>query len=81
MIPFWRSLLLRLAVAVLGAACLLGPAAADPVEDFYRGKQIKIYIRAAITTSIHACSVGTSPASCPATRACCRSTCRAAAGW
>ncbi|HEY2227861.1 MAG TPA: hypothetical protein VGI22_09000 [Xanthobacteraceae bacterium] len=32
---------------VLGAACLLGPAAADPVEDFYRGKQIKIYIRAA----------------------------------
>jgi tripartite-type tricarboxylate transporter receptor subunit TctC len=47
MIPFWRSLFLRLAVAVLGAACLLGPAAADPVEDFYRAKQIKIYIRAA----------------------------------
>ena len=23
------------------------PAAADPIEDFYRGKQIRIYIRAA----------------------------------
>jgi tripartite-type tricarboxylate transporter receptor subunit TctC len=42
-----RLLTLRLAVALLGAAGLRGPAAADSVEDFYRGKQIKIYIRAA----------------------------------
>jgi tripartite-type tricarboxylate transporter receptor subunit TctC len=31
------------AIAILAAA----PAHADPVEDFYRGKQIKVYIRAA----------------------------------
>src|SRR5258708_3438471 len=47
MSPLWRLLILRMAVAGRGAACLLRPAAADPVEDFYRGKQIKIYIRAA----------------------------------
>ncbi len=35
--------LLLLAIAALAAA----PAGADPVADFYRGKQIKIYIRAA----------------------------------
>ncbi|MGH6767444.1 MAG: Bug family tripartite tricarboxylate transporter substrate binding protein [Xanthobacteraceae bacterium] len=33
----------------MGAATLIvtAPAAADPIEDFYRGKQIRIYIRAA----------------------------------
>jgi tripartite-type tricarboxylate transporter receptor subunit TctC len=36
-------LLAVFAIAVSAAA----PAVADPVEDFYRGKQIKIYIRAA----------------------------------
>jgi tripartite-type tricarboxylate transporter receptor subunit TctC len=34
---------LAAAIAIISAA----PAAADPVADFYRGKQIKIYIRAA----------------------------------
>src|SRR5712691_11295559 len=34
---------LFLAAVVLAAA----PASADPIEDFYRGKQLKIYIRAA----------------------------------
>jgi len=33
--------------AVLVAASAFVPAAAEPVADFYRGKQIKIYIRAA----------------------------------
>jgi tripartite-type tricarboxylate transporter receptor subunit TctC len=44
----WRRRLLpdfafAITIAVLAAA----PAVADPVADFYRGKQIKIYIRAA----------------------------------
>jgi tripartite-type tricarboxylate transporter receptor subunit TctC len=34
-------------IAVLALAALAAPAAAEPVADFYRGKQIKIYIRAA----------------------------------
>src|SRR5215213_1881650 len=38
-IPRWMLLSAALLIAV--------PAAADPIEDFYRGKQIKIYIRAA----------------------------------
>jgi tripartite-type tricarboxylate transporter receptor subunit TctC len=29
------------------AALLMRPASADPIEDFYRGKQIKFYVRAA----------------------------------
>src|SRR3954452_14482215 len=37
-IPRWMLLSAALIIAV--------PAAADPIEDFYRGKQIKIYIRA-----------------------------------
>src|SRR3954462_12206227 len=33
---------------LLSAALLIAvPAAADPIEDFYRGKQVRIYIRAA----------------------------------
>jgi tripartite-type tricarboxylate transporter receptor subunit TctC len=32
---------------MLVVASVIAPAAADPVEDFYRGKQIKIYVRAA----------------------------------
>ncbi len=31
----------------LWAATAASPAVADPIEDFYRGKQIKLYIRAA----------------------------------
>ena len=42
MMPRLR-MLAALALAVLAAA----PAAAQPVADFYRGKQIKLYIRAA----------------------------------
>jgi tripartite-type tricarboxylate transporter receptor subunit TctC len=42
-----RLLSLRLALAALAAACAVAPAVAQPVADFYRGKQIKIYIRAA----------------------------------
>jgi tripartite-type tricarboxylate transporter receptor subunit TctC len=33
--------------AVLAVLAVVAPAAAEPVADFYRGKQIKIYIRAA----------------------------------
>jgi tripartite-type tricarboxylate transporter receptor subunit TctC len=41
------SLLARsLIVVALGTPLLVAPAVADPVEDFYRGKQIRIYIRA-----------------------------------
>jgi tripartite-type tricarboxylate transporter receptor subunit TctC len=36
-----------LAIAVLATASAFVPAAAEPVADFYRGKQIKIYVRAA----------------------------------
>lgn len=36
-----------LLVIVVTAAAGFSPAVADPVEDFYRGKQIKMYIRAA----------------------------------
>jgi tripartite-type tricarboxylate transporter receptor subunit TctC len=36
-----------LTIAALAAASAIAPASADPVADFYRGKQIKIYIRAA----------------------------------
>jgi tripartite-type tricarboxylate transporter receptor subunit TctC len=35
---------LAILIAALAAA---GPAKADPIEDFYRGKQIRMYIRAA----------------------------------
>jgi tripartite-type tricarboxylate transporter receptor subunit TctC len=42
-----QRLLAGLAIAVLAAAAALVPATAEPVADFYRGKQIKIYIRAA----------------------------------
>jgi hypothetical protein len=34
-------------LAGLTALLALTPASADPIEDFYRGKQIKIYVRAA----------------------------------
>jgi tripartite-type tricarboxylate transporter receptor subunit TctC len=34
-------------IAVIAVAALSAPAIAEPVADFYRGKQIKIYIRAA----------------------------------
>jgi tripartite-type tricarboxylate transporter receptor subunit TctC len=47
MMRFRHPLSLRLAIAARAAAFLIGPAGADPVEDFYRGKQIKLYIRAA----------------------------------
>jgi tripartite-type tricarboxylate transporter receptor subunit TctC len=47
MMRFRHPLSLPLAIAARAAACLIGPAGADPVEDFYRGKQIKLYIRAA----------------------------------
>jgi tripartite-type tricarboxylate transporter receptor subunit TctC len=40
----WIGGLLIVVAALITAAA---PAAADPVEDFYRGKQIKMYIRAA----------------------------------
>ena len=40
---FWRLLSICLALAGLAAA----PARADPIADFYAGKQIRIYIRAA----------------------------------
>ena len=53
----WRLLdhpLSRMMTAVLvmtavicGAALSVSSASADPIEDFYRGKQIKIYVRAA----------------------------------
>src|SRR5262245_64821329 len=39
-----RALNIGIAVSVLAVA---SPAAADPIEDFYRGKQIRIVIRAA----------------------------------
>jgi tripartite-type tricarboxylate transporter receptor subunit TctC len=39
--------LLRSAVLLAISVLLVSPAAADPIEDFYRGKQIRIYIRAA----------------------------------
>jgi tripartite-type tricarboxylate transporter receptor subunit TctC len=43
-----RRLLSRMvALAALAAVSAVGYAGADPVADFYRGKQIKIYIRAA----------------------------------
>ncbi|HEY3642053.1 MAG TPA: hypothetical protein VGL31_13225 [Xanthobacteraceae bacterium] len=42
-----QRLLAGLAIAVLAAASAFVPAAAEPVADFYRGKQIKIYVRAA----------------------------------
>src|SRR5262245_11787002 len=35
------------ALLATGLTVTAFPAAADPVEDFYRGKQIRIYIRAA----------------------------------
>jgi len=35
------------AIAVLATASAFVPVAAEPVADFYRGKQIKIYVRAA----------------------------------
>jgi tripartite-type tricarboxylate transporter receptor subunit TctC len=38
---------LRLSAAVALAVLAAVPAAADPVADFYRGKQVKLYIRAA----------------------------------
>ena len=41
---FLRS---ALAIALPAAICAVTSAVADPVEDFYRGKQIKIYVRAA----------------------------------
>src|SRR5262245_31357761 len=34
-------------VALLAGCVAAAPAAADPIEDFYRGKQLRIYIRAA----------------------------------
>src|SRR6266852_1531112 len=34
-------------IAAIAVAALAAPAIAEPVADFYRGKQIKIYIRAA----------------------------------
>ena len=34
-------------ITIATLACLAAPAFADPIEDFYRGKQITIYIRAA----------------------------------
>src|SRR6266852_7526911 len=34
-------------IAAIAVAALAAPAIAQPVADFYRGKQIKIYIRAA----------------------------------
>ena len=37
----------RALLAGLIAVLALTPASADPIEDFYRGKQIKIYVRAA----------------------------------
>jgi tripartite-type tricarboxylate transporter receptor subunit TctC len=40
----WRS---ALAIALLLGVSPVGSAVADPIEDFYRGKQIKIYVRAA----------------------------------
>jgi tripartite-type tricarboxylate transporter receptor subunit TctC len=40
---FRNASALSLAIAIAGSV----PAAADPIEDFYRGKQIKIYVRAA----------------------------------
>jgi tripartite-type tricarboxylate transporter receptor subunit TctC len=33
-------------IAALTSPLIVAPAAADPIEDFYRGKQIRIYIRA-----------------------------------
>jgi tripartite-type tricarboxylate transporter receptor subunit TctC len=36
-----------LALLLTAAALAASPAASDPIADFYRGKQIKIYIRAA----------------------------------
>src|SRR4029077_19441902 len=44
-----QRLLAGFAIAVLAAASAFVPAAAaaEPVADFYRGKQIKIYVRAA----------------------------------
>src|SRR3977135_246089 len=47
MMPSRRRLPLWLAIAALAAAGAVAPACAQPVADFYRGKQIKIYIRAA----------------------------------
>src|SRR5712671_4755572 len=42
-----RSLLGSCAAWVATALVAVAPAAADPVADFYRGKQIRIFIRAA----------------------------------
>jgi tripartite-type tricarboxylate transporter receptor subunit TctC len=47
MMPSRRRLPLWLAIAALAAAGAVAPACAQPVADFYRGRQIKIYIRAA----------------------------------
>ena len=37
----------RTLAGVIAALALITPASADPIEDFYRGKQIRMYIRAA----------------------------------
>jgi tripartite-type tricarboxylate transporter receptor subunit TctC len=45
MSPRRRAAAVAIAIAIAGTTTIL--AAAEPVADFYRGKQIKIYIRAA----------------------------------
>ncbi len=49
-LPFGERRSLRLLLRLISAGVLVyanAPALADPIADFYRGKQIKIYIRAA----------------------------------
>jgi tripartite-type tricarboxylate transporter receptor subunit TctC len=41
------AILAGLAAGVIGLVASASAACADPIEDFYRGKQIKMYIRAA----------------------------------
>ena len=73
------------AAAIVAGAFAAAPAAADPIEDFYRGKQIRMYVRAAPggNYDIYSRVLGRHmtrfiPGN--PMRAC-RSTCRAAAGW
>src|SRR3979490_903931 len=47
MMTLRRQLSFWLRAAALAAACAVAPAVAQPVADFFRGKQFKIYIRAA----------------------------------
>ena len=45
--PTLRGRAVGAAFALIAALAFATPAQADPIEDFYRGKQIKLYIRAA----------------------------------